>query len=158
VRELFSDILPLGSLIPLDFPSRDEEKRIEAYGVRLWRQFVLVGVGMLGLVGWTVVFGMSLVAATQGAEGVTDILAAAGMMLVWVGISSSHLNQYSRTRSTCSSSPSSIPPQHRLGQLHSYIYSCGCPQSVPFHLLASFERPMATSRRGPDRSGSRSRS
>jgi hypothetical protein len=38
----------------------------------------------VGLIGWTVVFGRTIIAATQGEEGVKDVLAAAGMMLVWV--------------------------------------------------------------------------
>ena len=83
IRNLFSDLVPIDSLLPAQPPSRAQVAEAKRNGLALWRQFSLAGLGMVESAVWMTVVGFHI-AETGSGLPVRDILLALGMVVVWV--------------------------------------------------------------------------
>ena len=81
---LIPDIVQLDSLHPPSPPTAAQKRYAAHHGLRLWRQLVLVSLGIVEAAVWMAVVGVQITALKQSST-VRDILLASGMVFVWVG-------------------------------------------------------------------------
>lgn len=81
---LFGDFAPLASLVPPEPPTSAQKKDAASRRIRVWRHMLLVILGAVEAGVWMGVTGSAFLQALYHGKKVVDVLASAGMVLVWV--------------------------------------------------------------------------
>ena len=88
IRSLTAALLPnlasLESLLPVVPPSRDDIRKTRAGGLKIWRQILLVLLGLVEVAGWMAVTGGYILQLRMKEIKVPQVLSAIGMVFVWV--------------------------------------------------------------------------
>lgn len=85
-RSVVSDLVPLRTQVPPEPPTRAELDEARSRSIQVWRQMILALLAMVELGVWTGVTGSEFLRALSGEVRATDVLLAAGMVLVWVSL------------------------------------------------------------------------
>ncbi|KAK8850432.1 hypothetical protein IAR55_004350 [Kwoniella newhampshirensis] len=87
VSSFVSDFVTLRSQVPPGPPTDAEKEEAIRRRPRVWRQLVLAGISAVEAGAWAAITGRSLLRTVHHeGENVTDVLLAAGMVVVWLGL------------------------------------------------------------------------